>query len=176
MVYICDKMKEEGVRRVKEKLYIGVIGGSYDIPEDEREKAFELGKLIAEEGWVILCGGGGGIMEEVSRGASEKGGTIIGILPGPSRAEGNRFLTYALPTALGAFRNFLIAQASDIIVALEGKYGTLSEIAIALRLGKTVISLAGWELGRKGFKADGIYEASSPKEAIDLINKLLIGG
>ena len=161
---------------MKEKLYIGVIGGSHDISQAAREKAFELGKLIAREGWIILCGGGGGVMEEVSRGASEEGGTVIGILPGTSRTEGNRYLTYSLPTALGAFRNFLIAQASDIIVALEGKYGTLSEIAIALRLGKRVISLAGWELRRENFKADEIYEVSSPREAIIFIKKSLMGG
>jgi len=98
---------------------------------------------------------------------------VIGILPGTSRSEGNPYLTYSLPTALGHFRNFLIAQASDILVAFEGEYGTLSEIAIGLRLGKPVISLAGWELGRRGFKAEGIYEASSPEDAISLIKKIL---
>ncbi|MBC7332317.1 MAG: TIGR00725 family protein [Synergistetes bacterium] len=154
-------------------MYIGVIGGGYNLSQEVEELAVRTGQMIAKEGWVIICGGKGGIMEAVSKGASQENGIVIGILPGTSRSEGNPYLTYSLPTALGHFRNFLIAQASDILVAFEGEYGTLSEIAIGLRLGKPVISLAGWELGRRGFKAEGIYEASSPEDAISLIKKIL---
>jgi len=155
------------------KLYVGVIGGGYNLSQDVEEIIVKMGKIIAREGWIIICGGKGGVMEAIAKGASQEGGTIIGILPGTSRDEGNPYLTYAIPTALGHFRNFIVAQASDILVAFEGEYGTLSEIAIGLRLGKPVISLAGWELGRRGFKAEGIYEASSPEEAIELIKKIL---
>lgn len=158
---------------MKSKVYVGVIGGSYNLSQDVESSAIEMGRLIAKEGWIIICGGRGGVMEAVAKGASQEGGVVIGILPGPSREEGNPYLTYAIPTALGHFRNFIIAQASDILIAFEGEYGTLSEVAIGLRLEKPIISLAGWELKGRNFKAKGIYEASSPEEAIKLIKKIL---
>ncbi|MCS7233676.1 MAG: TIGR00725 family protein [Synergistetes bacterium] len=158
---------------MEKKLYVGVIGGGYNLSQDVEDSAIKMGRLIAREGWVTLCGGRGGIMEAVAKGVYQEGGVVIGILPGSSRDEGNPYLTYAIPTALGHFRNFIIAQASDILVAFEGEYGTLSEIAIGLRLEKPVVSLAGWELKRRGFEAKGIYEASSPEDAIRLIKEIL---
>lgn len=157
---------------VKE-LYVGVIGGSYNLSQDVKETIEKAGKLIANEGWIIICGGRGGVMEAIAKGAHESGGIVIGILPGASREEGNPYLTYSIPTALGHFRNFIIAQASDVLLAFEGEYGTLSEVAIGLRLGKPVVSMGGWELKGRKFKAEGIYEASSPEEAIELIKKIM---
>jgi uncharacterized protein (TIGR00725 family) len=118
-----------------------------------------VGRLVAERGAVLVCGGLGGAMEAACRGAKEAGGTTVGLLPGPDRAGANPYVDVALPTGLAQGRNFLIVHAADALIAVGGGYGTLSEIALALRLGKPVIGLDSWDI-------EGIVVADSPEAAV----------
>jgi uncharacterized protein (TIGR00725 family) len=125
--------------------YIGVAGASQPEP-GLAEEAELLGRRLAEAGVVVVCGGGPGVMEAVCRGARSAGGTTVGLLPGEDRREGNPHLSVALPTGLGQGRNLLLVRSSDALVAVGGGFGTLSEIALALRTGTPVIGLATWSL------------------------------
>jgi uncharacterized protein (TIGR00725 family) len=129
--------------------YIGVAAASQP---DARVAALarELGQRLAAAGAVIVCGGGLGAMAEVCKGAQAAGGTTVGLLPGNGRAEGNPALSIALPTGLGEGRNVLLVRASDALVAVGGGFGTLSEIALALRTGVPVVGLATWSLALDG--------------------------
>jgi uncharacterized protein (TIGR00725 family) len=126
-------------------LYIGVAGASRAEPAllDQGEL---LGRRLAEGGAVVVCGGGGGVMEAVCRGARSAGGTTVGLLPGLDRADGNPHLSVSLPTGMGQGRNLLLVRSSDALVAVGGGFGTLSEIALALRTGVPVVGLATWSL------------------------------
>jgi uncharacterized protein (TIGR00725 family) len=118
-----------------------------------------VGRLLAERGAVLVCGGLGGTMEAACRGAKQAGGTTVGLLPGESRSDANRFVDVAIPTGLGEARNALVVRASDVVVAVGGGYGTLSEIALALRAGKRVVGLGTWEI-------DGVVVADGPAAAV----------
>ena len=118
-----------------------------------------MGRLLAERGAVLVCGGLGGTMEAACRGAKQAGGTTVGLLPGGSRSEANRFVDVAIPTGLGEARNALVVRAADAVVAVGGGYGTLSEIALALRAGKRVVGLGTWEI-------DGVVAANDPEAAV----------
>lgn len=124
---------------------IGVIGVG-QASEQEQKWAYEVGKLIAEQDFALICGGLSGVMEAASQGCSEAGGTVIGILPGPEKKAANPYVTFALPTNLGQARNVLIAQSADLLIAIGKGYGTLSEIALGLKLGKPVLSFHSWEI------------------------------
>jgi uncharacterized protein (TIGR00725 family) len=124
---------------------VGVIGIS-EPKEKEYQMALDVGKLIGAMGLSMICGGLGGVMEAASKGCHQAGGTVIGLLPGGEKSEANPFVTYALPTNLGHSRNTLIAHSADILVAVGIGYGTLSEIAIALKLGKKVLGYRSWEV------------------------------
>ncbi len=140
-------------------LYIGVIGaGRCDAATGELARA--VGREIARRGAVMVCGGLSGVMEEASRGCRENGGVVIGLLPGTERAKANPYVSYALPTGMGEMRNFLVVRCSDVLIAVAGEYGTLSEIAIALKEGKLVIGL------QPSFEIPGMEIASSPREAV----------
>lgn len=124
--------------------------------------ACEVGREIARQGGILLCGGLGGVMAAAARGVQEAGGISIGILPGPDRQAANPFLTYSIVTDLGHARNVLLAHSADALIAVDGSYGTVSEAAIALKLGKAVITLeVDWEL-------PGLRPARSPQEAVAL--------
>jgi uncharacterized protein (TIGR00725 family) len=126
-------------------VYVGVAGASQ--PEAPLlHQAELLGRRLAEAGAVVVCGGGPGVMEAVCRGARAAGGTTVGLLPGLDRAEGNPHLSVSVPTGLGQGRNLLLVRSSDALVAVGGGFGTLSEIALALRTGTPVIGLATWSL------------------------------
>jgi len=122
---------------------VGIIGTTH-ANEAEALMAFEAGKLIGALGFSLICGGLGGVMEEASRGCQQAGGVVLGLLPGSRKEDANPYVTYALPTNLGHSRNMLIAHASDILIAIGKGYGTLSEIAIALKLAKPVLSYQSW--------------------------------
>ena len=122
-------------------LYVGVIGGRRCSGETAA-LAREAGRRIAGEGWILVCGGAGGVMAAACRGASEAGGLTCGILPGMSREEANPYLTCSLPTGLGEMRNALVVRASSALIALEGSYGTLSEIALANAAAVPVVYLS----------------------------------
>lgn len=144
-----------------EKMNIGVIGG-YQCSKRVYNVAYKLGQLIAQEGWTLICGGGSGIMEAACKGAKEKGGLTVGILPGYEAREANTYLDVKIPTGLGYARNILVVRASDFLVAVDGKYGTLSEIAFALNEGKPVLGINTWNI-------KGIVKVKTPKEALQKI-------
>lgn len=150
--------------------YIGVIGGAECSPE-EWQLAEEVGEEIARRGAILICGGRGGVMEAASRGARRAGGLVVGILPGRHRKEGNPYLTVALPTGLGDARNAVIACSADALIAVGGGYGTLSEIGLALKMGKPVVGLATWKIERCGVAGE-IKTAAGAREAVELALRL----
>ncbi len=140
---------------------IGVSGaGTCD--GESAESASEVGRCIAESGAVLVCGGRGGIMEAAAKGASEAGGITMGILPGDNALSGNTYLDIVIPTDFGHGRNYLLVRASQALVALPGSWGTLSEIALAIKSGIPVIGLNTWELKL------GIIWAGSPEDAVNM--------
>lgn len=155
--------------------YIAVCGPD-PATEVVAAQAEEIGRLLAGAGAVMVCGGLGGIMEAAARGASAAGGVSIGLLPGTSRSQGNRHLTYSIPTGMGEMRNALIVRASDALIAVAGEFGTLSEIAFALKTGIPVVGLGTWELVKAGRTVDAFPRAATPAEAVDLAMRLAAGG
>jgi uncharacterized protein (TIGR00725 family) len=128
---------------VRRRLQIAVAGGRACTPETQR-LARAVGREVAAAGAVLVCGGLGGVMEAVARGAADAGGTVIGLLPDYRHARGNRYLTVALPTGLGHARNVLVAAAGDALIAFTGKHGTLAEVALTCALGRPVVALGAW--------------------------------
>jgi uncharacterized protein (TIGR00725 family) len=142
-------------------VYIAVIGGS-DIGPEAGALARDVGREVARTGAVLLCGGLGGVMAAAAQGAQEAGGVSLGILPGGDRSRANPYLTYTIATNLGHARNILMAHSADALIAVDGSYGTISEAAIALKLGKPVIALkVSWDL-------PGLQRAGSAAEAVAL--------
>lgn len=127
---------------VRRKLLIGVIGASRPSAEGLR-LAEVVGREIARRGAVLVCGGLGGVMEAAARGAAEAGGEVVGILPGPDAEQANPYVTLAVATNMGHARNVIIAHTAGALIAVEGEYGTLSEAAISLKLGKPVFVFPG---------------------------------
>jgi uncharacterized protein (TIGR00725 family) len=124
---------------------------------------------VAERGAVVVCGGLGGAMEAACRGAKDAGGTTLGILPGSDRSEANPYVDFALPTGLGEARNALVVRAADVVIAVGDGYGTLSEIALALRVGVPVVGLRTWSLELAGRSVDAFPVAEDPDEAARLV-------
>jgi uncharacterized protein (TIGR00725 family) len=138
---------------------IGVIG-SRKCDSDTADIAYQVGFEIARQGGILLCGGLGGVMEAASKGASAADGLTIGLLPGMSHEEANPYINIAIPTGLDHARNVLIARASHGLIAVSGGYGTLSEIALALKMGKTVVGLNTWP------DLEDVIYCTSPREAV----------
>ncbi len=129
----------------KSTICIGVIGAG-KCAKKLRDDAYQVGRAVAEGGAVLVCGGLKGVMEAAAQGAREAGGVTVGIIPGLDRGEANPYCDVVIPTGMGNARNFIVVQTADVIVALHGKYGTISEIAVALKLGKPVVSLVKWDV------------------------------
>ncbi|MDQ3679791.1 MAG: TIGR00725 family protein [Actinomycetota bacterium] len=138
--------------------YVAVVGAGEASPAAESE-AETVGRLLAERGAVVVCGGLGGVMAAACRGAKSAGGTTVGILPGSDRSEANPWVDVAVPTGMGEARNAVVVRTVDAVVAVAGGYGTLSEMALALRLGRPVVTLGGWEI-------DGVQLARDPSDAV----------
>jgi len=150
-------MNQENIRS---RVRIGVIGGSR-AKADALTQAHEVGRLIAGRGAILVCGGLAGVMEEAARGAHSAGGLTIGILPGMRPAEANPHIDVALATGLGYTRNSLVTMNADVLIAIDGAYGNLSEISSGRIYGKTVIGLGSWEI-------EGVVRAATPEEAVRL--------
>ncbi len=144
---------------------IGVLGPNSCSPE-EALLGMQTGRLIAEAGATLICGGMGGMMEAAAKGAKEAGGITVGILPTDNSADANAFIDVALPTGMGAFRNMMLVRSCSAVIAIHGAYGTLSEIAFALRIGVPVIGLYTWSLMKNGKIDTGIIHAKTPEEAV----------
>jgi uncharacterized protein (TIGR00725 family) len=125
--------------------YVAVVGPGQAGPE-EIAQAEEVGRLLAEHGATLVCGGLGGVMAAACRGASQAGGITVGLLPGHDRAEANQWVSVVIPSGLGELRNGLVVRAADAVIAVGGGYGTLSEVALALKAQKPVIGLGSWEI------------------------------
>src|SRR5947207_14666683 len=138
--------------------YVAVCGGSEATPS-QLEAAREVGRLLARSGAVIINGGFGGVMAAASEGAASEGGTVVGILPGTDRSGANPHLTLSIPTGLGHARNAVVVTAADSVIAIGGGWGTLSEIALARRLGRSVFALDTWDI-------EGLDVVKSPAEAV----------
>jgi uncharacterized protein (TIGR00725 family) len=145
--------------------YIAVCGPGV---ADEREASWaqEIGRLIGEAGAVLVCGGLGGVMDAAARGCAAAGGTSVGILPGEDRDGASQHLSVAVPTGLGEARNALVVRAADVVIAVSGEFGTLSEIALALKMGKPVVGLSTWQLAKQGNEVEAVIVAGSPADAV----------
>jgi uncharacterized protein (TIGR00725 family) len=142
-----------------------VIGGAQGEDEILRD-AEAVGRGIAEAGAVLVCGGRTGVMEAASRGASETGGTVIGVLPTTTPEDANPYVTHVIATGIGQARNLAVVGSGDAVIAIGGEWGTLSEIAFARRLERPVIALRSWTLQNQAGTDLGIVEAESPEEAV----------
>lgn len=144
---------------------IAVVGGHKCTKEIYRI-AQEVGKLIAEAGWILVCGGKTGVMEAACKGAKEADGLTVGILPGSEADEANKYVDVKLPTGLGYARNFLVVRAADAIIAIDGEYGTLSEIAFAFNDPRPIVGIDTWDI-------EGIKKVNTPQEAVSYLKKIL---
>lgn len=126
-----------------------------------------VGRELARRGATLVCGGLGGVMEAACRGAKLEGGLTIGILPGFSRHEANPHVDIRVVTGLGEARNVIVVRTAQAVIAVDGEYGTLSEIAYALKLGIPVVGLNTWQLAQEGRLVSDIVEAATPAEAVD---------
>jgi uncharacterized protein (TIGR00725 family) len=146
--------------------YVAVVG-SGTAEGHLYEKAREVGRLVAERGGTVVCGGLSGVMEASARGATEAGGVAIGILPDEDRRRQNAYLTYSVATGAGQARNLALVCSGDVVVAVGGEYGTLSEIGLARKVGRPVVVLEGWDLG------EHVSVAPSPLAAVEAAFELM---
>ncbi len=140
---------------------IGVIGAA-EATAQESKTAEEVGREIAKHNGVLVCGGLGGVMEAACRGAKSEGGLTIGIIPGFSASDANSYVDIPVVTGMSHARNVIVVRSSSAVIAIGGSYGTLTEIALALKLGTPVIGINTWEV------SSDIKKAADPKEAVDL--------
>ena len=147
-------------------MVIAVIGAS-QCSKEIAQIAEDVGRELAKRGVTLVCGGLGGVMEAACRGAKMEGGTTIGILPGTSRHEANPYVDIPIVTGMGEARNIIVVRSAQAAIAVSGEYGTLSEIAYALKLGIPVIGLGTWQLAKEGREVRDIVVAETPKEAVE---------
>jgi uncharacterized protein (TIGR00725 family) len=161
------------------KKQVVVIGSSDD--EESLDEAYLIGTFIAEQGWVLVSGGRGGVMAAASRGAADHGGTVVGILPGEDLDASNRYCSIVIPTGLGYARNAVNVLSGDAVVAIGGKGGTLTELAYSWIYGKPVVCCTfakGWSARFPSFRVDdrtggGVHPALSVAEACRLLEEIL---
>jgi len=138
---------------------VAVVGSG----SEHEQRAEEVGRLLAERGCTVVTGGGGEVMAAAARGAKSAGGTTIGILPGERRREGNEWLDHEVVTGIGHARNVAVAASGDAVIAVGGSWGTLAEVAFAMRLGRPVVIL------EPGLEVEGVPRASSPADAVESV-------
>jgi len=148
------------------KKFIAVIGGGQCTPE-EAGLAEAVGREIARRGAILICGGLGGVMEAACKGADQAGGVTIGILPGEIRQAANPYVQIPIATGLGYARNMAVVKSAQAVIAIDGSYGTLTEIGHALQSGIPVIGLGTWSLSRNGQPDNAIITVQDPVEAVD---------
>ena len=140
--------------------YVAVVG-SGEATGELYDAAREVGRLVAERGGIVVCGGLSGVMEAAARGATERGGVALGVLPDEDRGRANPYLSYSVATGTGQARNLAVVCSADVVIAVGGEYGTLSEIGLALKTGRPVVTLKSWEL------PEHVIAVSSPEEAVE---------
>ena len=144
---------------------ISVFGGR-DITPDVYKDTLEIGRRLADEGYLVFCGGGAGVMEAIAKGVHDEGGIVVGVMKGQNLEEGNKYLTVPIATGIGIARNAILAYNCDAAIAISGQYGTLSEIAYAFQLKKPVIGYKTWDI-------DPVIQANTPEEVVSKLNKEL---
>ena len=144
---------------------ISVFGGR-DITPDVYQDTLEIGRRLADEGYMVFCGGGAGVMEAIAKGVHDEGGIVVGVLKGQDLEEGNKYLTVPIATGIGIARNAILAYNCDAAIAISGQYGTLSEIAYAFQLKKPVIGYKTWAI-------DPVIQVNTPEEVVSKLNKEL---
>lgn len=151
---------------MRARTQIAVVGAG-DGAADFLATAEQVGARLAEAGAVLVCGGLGGVMEAACRGARQAGGLTVGLLPGTDHAAGNAFLDISVPTGMGEMRNALVVRAGEAVIAVGGGFGTLAEIALALKSRTPVVGIATWEAARAGRPIEDIERAESAAEAVE---------
>ena len=147
---------------------VGVIGASR-ADEELKRLAEDVGEEIASRGAVVVCGGMTGVMEAACRGARGKGGLTIGIIPSDDKGDANPYVQVPIVTGMGVGRNVVLVKTADVLIAVGGEFGTLSEIGHALNIGKTVVSLRSWELDKaRSTPIPRLIRAENAKKAVDL--------
>ena len=154
---------------------ISVIGGQ-EADERASRMAFEVGREIGARGHILICGGRSGVMREACRGAKEAGGLTVGILPGDDLGDANEYVDIPLPTGIGYTRNVLVARAGEAVIAIDGKFGTLSEIAFALIAGRPVVGLGTWRLLDGDGEEAPIHRADDAASAVDACEAAVAAG
>ncbi len=155
-----------GGGKMKRVVRIGVMGPG-DAAPDELEMAEAVGREIAERGGILVCGGLGGVMEAAAKGAALAGGVTLGILPGHSPDTANPYISIPVATGMSHARNLVNVLTSQAVIAVGGAYGTLSEIALALKSGRTVVALKSWRLKEIGCDDALFVEVETPQEAVE---------
>ncbi len=146
---------------------ISVIGGS-SVDEEYCSIAYDIGRLLSERGCIVVCGGLTGVMECVAKGVKDSGGISVGILPGTSLNEGNRYLTVKIPTGIGFARNFLVVRAGEAVISVDGSSGTRSEAYFAISEGKSVVSIGDLSIQPRKPTEGKFFKASDPSEAVEI--------
>jgi uncharacterized protein (TIGR00725 family) len=154
---------------------VSVSGGGGTPPSEALDAAEEVGRRLAEAGMTVVCGGLGGVMEAVARGAAEAGGEVVGIVPGDDPAAANPHCTHVIATGIGHARNLAVVASGDAVIAIGGEWGTLSEIAFARRLGRPVVALDTWTLRGAGPMADapGVETVPDAEAAVAAVERAI---
>jgi uncharacterized protein (TIGR00725 family) len=159
---------------VSRRPYVAVVGAG--VPDRLTDGlAEEVGRLLGQKGAVLVCGGMTGVMEAACRGAKSAGATTLGILPTSTRSSSNDYVDIAVATGMGEMRNALIVRTVDAVIAVGGEFGTLSEIALALKIGVPVVGLQTWEISKAGQGVDAIERAATPQAAVETALRLAGG-
>ncbi len=149
------------------KLILGVIGAGNSASEDGLRMAEEVGYLIARADAILICGGLNGVMQAAARGAKRGGGLTLGILPTGNKADANPYIDVPVATAMSTSRNLIIVRTADALIAINGSYGTLSEMAHAFDQGKPVFALHTWPMDKAGVEPGLFVPVATPREAVD---------
>ncbi len=147
-------------------MFVAVVGAGRCSAE-VAALAESVGRELAQRGAVVVCGGLGGVMEAACRGAKSAGGVTVGILPGTARRDANPHVDIPIVTGMGEARNVLVVRSAQAVIAISGEYGTLSEIAHALKLGIPVVGLRTWQLAKDSLQREEIIRAQTPQEAVE---------
>ena len=157
---------------INKNVFIAVIGGA-QASKRELGLAEEVGRELARRGAILVCGGLGGVMEAACRGAASEGGVTIGILPGENRSSANKYVQFPIVTGIGYARNIAVVKSAQSVIAIDGNYGTLSEIGHALQSAIPVIGLGTWSLLKNGKPDNSIFPAQTAVEAVEKALELI---